>query len=337
MKTRARRRRTLAAVILAPVAAAVVGCASGVTHDPSPTAAGSAQATAPTEATSSTAMPGSASGATCDQSGTVATKSYRTIAGVGPDLTSLDVYPVAGRCTAPVVLWVHGGGYRTGDKKNQMRDKVSLFNGRGWVVVSINYRLTTPGLAGSAQFPDHFDDVAAAVAWVHANIAAYGGDPTRLALLGHSAGADIVSNVATNPAYLGQHGLRLDALRCAGPLDTEGFDKTTAGANDPDGEREQWRVALGNNPTYLADTSATQLIKPGIGIPPMIGVVRGTAQRQQIETAFLQALRDAAIESTTIDARTLTHNQVNNQIGAPGDSVMTAPLITFLTACFQQA
>ena len=64
------------------------------------------------------------------------------------------------------------------------------------------------------------------------------------------------------------------AANCA-PLDTEGFNKTAAGTNDPDGEKDQWRLALGDNPDYLTATSATNLIKPDIGIPPMIGVVRG--------------------------------------------------------------
>jgi arylformamidase len=211
---------------------------------------------------------------------------------------------------------------------------VALFNAQGWILVSVNYRLTAPGQTASAQYPDHFDDVASAVAWVHEHISEYGGDPGRIALLGHSAGADIVANVATNPQYLRNAGLGLDALRCAGPLDTEGFDKVRAGANDPDGEKEQWKTALGNNPDYLTATSATLLVRPGIGIPPMIGVVRGTPQRQEIETAFLAAIRSAGIESTGIDARTLTHEQVNARIGAPGDTVMTAPLVGFLGRCF---
>ncbi|MBI4932456.1 MAG: alpha/beta hydrolase [Actinobacteria bacterium] len=262
---------------------------------------------------------------------------YRTIPGVDTDLTSIDIHPPASPvCDAPVVMWVHGGGYQTGDKSNRIRDKVTLFNDAGWILVSVNYRLTAPGQVASAEFPDHYDDVAAAVAWVHEHIGSYGGDATRIALLGHSAGADIVANVVTNPTYLDAVGLGLPAVRCAGPLDTEGFDKTAANASDPDGERELWAAALGNNPDYATDTSATLLIEPDIGIPPMIGVVRGSPQRQQIETAFLDTLAANGIEATTIDARSLTHAAVNANIGAPDDTVMTAPLMTFLTDCLTQ-
>lgn len=119
-----------------------------------------------------------------------------------------------------MVVWVHGGGYRIGDKANQVADKRRLFNARGWIFVSVNYRLTVAGVPGSAHYPDHFRDVAAAVAWVRRHIGARGGDRTRVALLGHSAGADIVSNVTVNPRWLRERRLSLRAVRCAGPLDT---------------------------------------------------------------------------------------------------------------------
>ena len=57
---------------------------------------------------------------------------------------------------APVVMWVHGGAYRAGDKGNTARPKARLFNRRGWVFVSVNYRLTRPGVSWSASWPDHF-------------------------------------------------------------------------------------------------------------------------------------------------------------------------------------
>lgn len=270
----------------------------------------------------------------CAQVGLPATVAYNAVPGVDRNLTSLDIFASRATCEAPVVMWVHGGGYQIGDKSNQVKDKVVLFNDHGWIFVSVNYRLTKPGQPGSAQYPDHYDDVASAVAWVHAHIADYGGNPSRIALFGHSAGADIVANVAVNPTYLQRQGLGLSAIRCAGPLDTEGFDKVAAGARDPDGEKQQWKAALGNNPRYLTQTSAALLARPGIGIPRMIGVVRGTPQRQEIETAFLDRLRAAGVPTTSIDARSLTHGQVNNQIGAAHDKVMTPPLVDFLRNCF---
>ncbi len=229
-------------------------------------------------------------------------------------------------------MWVHGGGYHIGDKSKQMADKVRLFNRRGWLLVSVNYRLTVKGDPASAHFPDHYDDVATAVAWVRKHIDRYGGDPKRIALLGHSAGADIVSNVTANPRYLRDHGERLRAVRCAGPLDSAGFDKTTSIAS---GSSEQiaWRSALGNDPDFARTTSADTWIRPRIGIPATIGVVRGNPTRRAIEAGYLDRLRAAGVSAVRIDASTLSHKEVNSRIGVAGDTVMTPPLMRFLNRC----
>ncbi len=121
-------------------------------------------------------------------------------------LRTLDVYSLPSSAAAvPVVIWVHGGGWFTGDKANNMARKVELFNGEGYLLVSLNYRLSPEPKASPApdrvRFPTHPEDVARAVAWVHENAAAYGGDPERIALLGHSAGAHL--------CRLGGHGSRL--------------------------------------------------------------------------------------------------------------------------------
>lgn len=267
--------------------------------------------------------------ANCPTAGLPTTVAYDSFPGVAPNLTSLDIHaPATSACSKPVVLWVHGGGYQTGDKANQMAAKKALFHAEGWILVSINYRLTVPGDPSSAQFPDHYEDVASAVAWVHANIGRYGGDPSRIALLGHSAGADIVSNVAAQPSYLAAHGLPLSTLDCVGPLDTEGFDKVAAGGDDA-----QWLLALGNEPDYLTVTSANHLLTPTSDAPPAIGVYRGTARRQQIEKAYVAEVAATGAATSLIDARSLTHNEVNTRIGAAGDTVMTPPLVSLLRTC----
>ena len=123
------------------------------------------------------------------------------------------------------------------------------------------------------RFPTHDEDVAAAVAWVHDHIAEHGGDPDRIALLGHSAGAQIAASVATDPRYLGAHGLGLDALRCAGALDTEGYDVAAHGGHgQPDLPRRVRRRPrdLGRR---VADRRTS---RAGSGIPRFLVVERGT-------------------------------------------------------------
>ena len=92
----------------------------------------------------------------------------------------------------PVVVWVHGGAWMTGDKSNRMTDKVNLFNSLGYIVASLNYRLSPDISEGSfdgtwdptrVRSPDHIADVAEGIAWVSNNVRHYGGDPDRLVRL----------------------------------------------------------------------------------------------------------------------------------------------------------
>ncbi len=137
--------------------------------------------------------------------------------------------------------------------------------------------------------------------------------------------------MTVNPQWLNEAGLSLSAIKCAAPLDTEGFDKTRA---DDSAEAAQWKEALGNDPNYLVDTSATCLARAGTHIPPTFTVFRGTPRRRSIEMDFAAALRAVGVNTTLIDASSLSHEEVNKQIGAPGDTVITPPLLHFLTTCF---
>jgi acetyl esterase/lipase len=323
-----RTRRLLAATL---VVAAIASLATSCGGDDGSGGTASDRTTSPTRSTTTTgATPSTPSG--CGTTGLPTTVRYRTIPGVAANLTSLDVWVPAGACDAPVVVWVHGGGYRGGDKRNQLDDKRALFGAKGWILVSVNYRLTDGSPTG-ARYPDHYEDVAAALAWVHDHVASYGGDPARVAVAGHSAGADIVANVVAEPRYLAAHGLTAtEALRCLAPLDTEGFDKVTA---SDDAEDVLWQRALGNDPDYATHTSATLLTQAGGPVVPTLGVYRGTAQRQAIERAYLDAVAARGVRTVAVDARSLTHAEVNNRIGAPGDTVVTPPLVAFLGTCLR--
>jgi arylformamidase len=249
--------------------------------------------------------------------------------GSDDDQQRLDVYPASHGCPAPVVVWVHGGGWQHGDKRNRMDDKVRLWNDAGYTVVSVNYRLTDPAAAAPVRFPAHDEDVASAVAWVHDHIADHGGDPDRIALLGHSAGAQISASVATDPKYLGAHGLGLDALRCAGALDTEGYDVTAMASTG----NAIYRAAFGDDPATWHDASPIEHVTPDSGIPRFLVVERGTPRRRRAAEAFVTSLRDAGVTVTVVDAGSLSHAEVNSVIGRNDDSVVTPPLRTFLSEC----
>ena len=96
---------------------------------------------------------------------------------------TLDVYSPHGAKNLPVVFWIHGGGWETGDKAS-VQIKPQAFVDKGFVFVSTNYRLLP-----AVDMATIVRDVAKSIHWVHDHIAEHGGDPARLFVMGHSAGA----------------------------------------------------------------------------------------------------------------------------------------------------
>jgi len=94
----------------------------------------------------------------------------------------------------PVLVYIHGGAWVVGDKREQGLPLLYELARRGWVAVSINYRLSP-----KATWPDHIVDCKAALAWVRAHIAAYGGDPSFVAVSGGSAGGHLAALLALTP------------------------------------------------------------------------------------------------------------------------------------------
>jgi acetyl esterase/lipase len=89
------------------------------------------------------------------------------------------------------MLYVHGGAWTIGDKREQGRPMLYELVARGWVCVAINYRLSP-----KATWPEHVVDVKRALAWVKAHIAEYGGDPSSIAISGASAGGHLCALAA---------------------------------------------------------------------------------------------------------------------------------------------
>lgn len=112
----------------------------------------------------------------------------------------LDVYVPADKPErAAVVLQIHGGGWFTGHKRQQALPMLLQLAARGFVCVSINYRLSP-----RATWPEHLIDAKLALAWIRRNIAEYGGDPDYVLVTGGSAGGHIAAMVAltaNDPRY----------------------------------------------------------------------------------------------------------------------------------------
>jgi len=258
---------------------------------------------------------------------------YAATPGVDANLQSLDIYlpDPAPASPMPVVIWVHGGGWRKGDKTNQMQYKPPLFTGAGYCMASVNYRLSPDPVEleneDRVMHPTHVQDLATAIAWVHGNIASYGGDPNRMALLGHSAGGHLVSLVSTDESYLASHGLPLTVLRGTCVLDAASYDITLSMNNEP---RDIYPNAFGYDTAVWAGASPVEHAESGKGIPPFLLIIQGTAFRVNMCYGFAAALTGTATEATVLEAHEYDHEGVNQAVGYPGDTIVTPPLMAFM-------
>jgi acetyl esterase/lipase len=130
----------------------------------------------------------------------------------------LDIY-VPDKLSSPptTLIYFYGGSWQFGDK-NMYRFVGQAFASKGFITVIVNYRLYP-----DVYFPAFVNDGAKAVAWVHRNIEKYRGNPARVFLTGHSAGAHIAALLMTDDDYLKAEGADISWIKgmigIAGPYD----------------------------------------------------------------------------------------------------------------------
>lgn len=248
---------------------------------------------------------------------------YASVEGVDPNLLSLDIHAPKGAKAAPVLIYVHGGYWKAGDKA-QKGHLPEFFCQRGFVFVSVNYRL-----APAAKHPVLIQDVARSVAWVHDHIAAHGGDPAQIFLTGHSAGAQLVALLGTDAKRLGGMGKPLSILRGVIPLDSAAMDLRDVTAKDrrPD---SPYRAAFGDEPAAWADASPIVHAQSAESLPPFQIVVAygpAIANKKAGVDAFAAALRKNGTRAEVVDASSFReHQSLMTEFGAAGDPVSAAVL-----------
>jgi arylformamidase len=267
---------------------------------------------------------------------------YRETPGVAAASQSLDLYtpgpetrPAAADVQRPAMVYVHGGGWRVGDRSRVGR-KAAFFTERGWVFVSVNYRLLPEG-----RHPANVDDVAAAIAWVHDHAAEHGIDPDAIFVMGHSAGAHLAALVATNPAPLRRAGKPLSVIKGAIPIDTLAYDVPRMLEEN---SRMPHATVFGPDPEIRRDASPQLHVAAGTGIPPFLicyshGMTRGgdTALRAAAAEAFAAALRQAGIAADVVDGSDRDHGAINERIGDPTDDRVTGRIEAFLDGILHRA
>ena len=144
----------------------------------------------------------------------------------------LDVYAPANAKGAPVVVSIHGGALREGDKAGHAFVG-QRFAEAGFVTVVINYRLSP-----SVMHPAHVEDAAHAVAWARTHAAEFGGDPKKLFVIGHSAGAYLAALLTVDPKYLAAY--QMSATDLKGVVPVSAFFYVDRKGVAPDRPKDVW-------------------------------------------------------------------------------------------------
>lgn len=267
------------------------------------------------ESLENTAYPGSAP---------VKNIEYKKISGADSSLLSLDVYPVKGAKDAPVVIFIHGGTWTSGDKGNIQRNKSlsEFFQRNGAVLVSANMRLVGSGLSPGTTYSDQAADVASAIRWTYDHIAEYGGDPKKIATLGFSSGAHLVALVGTDEKYLKEEGLDFSVLDGVVSFDVDAYDIPRAiiegkDYHYPAAEKNLSKIFTSDS-SVQRDASPIYHISSEKTYPAFLIVYAGTngqtLSKRQSEV-FADALKKANVHATAYGDLSWTHDQLVMQFG----------------------
>jgi arylformamidase len=248
---------------------------------------------------------------------------------VDANMQSLDVHAPAKGSGYPIVVWLHGGGMRGGDKSHPGITvlKPDFFISRGYVFASLNYRL-----APAQKHPAQAEDTAAAIAWLHDHAVEFGGDPNRIFLIGISAGAQLASVISTNERFLAKHLKSLDIIQAAVILDIGSFDIPTLMEQAGERAAEMYRYTFrdGGNREDWIDCSPYYHVQRGKGIPPMLLYYVAGRDHHAVENQrFVDRLTAEGYEATVLAAEGKTHLSIELEIGITGD-IPTAEILKFI-------
>ena len=225
----------------------------------------------------------------------------------------LDVYLPPQAKGAPIIFMVHGGAWMIGDKGASafVSNKVAHWLPKGYILVSSNYRMSR-----QPNPLDQADDIARALAFVQAKAPSWGGNPTRVLLLGHSAGAHLVSLLAADPRIVTSKGGT--AWLGTIVLDSAAYDLVEIM------QRKHPRIydrAFGKDPAFWTDASPYRRLTV---TPAPMFLVCSTKRSDACPPAQTFAYKATELGGkVTVLPVDMKHGELNKELGLPSDYTKT--------------
>jgi arylformamidase len=259
-------------------------------------------------------------------------KVHRDLAYAEPksERQTLDVYAPSEGKDHPVVVWIHGGGLQAGDKK-EMDKKPQAFVDKGFVFVSINYRL----LPNNVTIKQMAGDVAKAIRWTYDHAKDYGGDPDTIFVMGHSAGAQLAALVCTDEGYLKAEKPSLSNIKGCVPVDGDTYDVPLQIQTVEQKRADGYRRKFGDADSQK-DLSPVTHVAKGKNIPPVLLLHVAEHPETKLQSQRLaKALQEASVSAKAFPAEGKTHDTINADLGLPDDKP-TKELFGFLDAVLKK-
>jgi acetyl esterase/lipase len=240
-----------------------------------------------------------------------------------PAKHKLDLYMPKDAVKAPVVLWIHGGAWKMGDR--------SWYGelGRRFAESGIGFAAASYRLSPKAKHPAHIEDCARAFAWLHANVAKHGGDPDRLFVSGQSAGGHLSALLALDGRYLKALRVPDDAIKGALPM--SGIYTIPALPPETRGLMAMFPEAFGSDPEVCREASPTHHVAR-LAAPMLVitetqdpGAVRASAL--QLKRAAQQAgVKDIRF----MDAEDRNHFTIVTNLARRTDDPQRSAMVDFI-------
>lgn len=243
----------------------------------------------------------------------------------------LDVYSPADAKDLPIIVWIHGGGWKAGDKAG-MQKKPQAFGDKGFVFVSTTYRF-----APEVTVKEMTGDCAKAIHWAHDHAKEIGGDPDRIIVMGHSAGAHLAALVCTDDSYLKKEGLSLAILRGCIPVDVSVYDIPKRLADGGTVPADTFTALFGKTAEEQKSYSPAAHVAADKHIPPFL--ILHVASRPETKAQsewFAQKLKAAGISAKVYAAENKTHGTINSELGLQEDKA-TQEVFSFLESVLKKS
>ncbi|MCE7991910.1 MAG: alpha/beta hydrolase [Roseivirga sp.] len=247
----------------------------------------------------------------------------------------LDLYLPEGIEQPPLLIWIHGGAWAFGNRKNE-KALATKFAGEGIAVAVISYRLSPgawadPKLDKGIQHPEHIIDVARAFGWLHKNAETYGFSQQDIFVSGYSAGGHLSALLATDLHYLKDQGLNKEVIKglipIAGAYDISAYHDTHYRYNGPEMAEKHVKAVFGHSEEDFLSASPTNFVN-NLSVPMLL---ISENQSYDYTLLFEEAIKKAGKRNVDyLHVRELDHSGLYQQLAGSETSKYRDQIVNFI-------